>query len=250
MTTILHSSYNDDILFNGGDDDAKNDKTDHIQRYPVPLTWWAITHKGVTHMHFSVIHLVNLSKSIRFTKPDWCHCIFLFVFSPLCSVSNQFKILIQFMSNDLLLKVFGREKKDRMEMPMIWLEIKTNELDTISSYEIKYPILADGRPVLILISWMPSCMHFVSRLYYYLMSYRTQTIEPIFFCVFWLFSLLLFFFSNSNKSETIKGECMYVIHLCVFVGVVVVFVRQCVFWILCCFCSFVRIDCCWKFDKL
>lgn len=142
------------------------------------------------------------------------------------------------------------KKKDRMEMPMIWLEIKTNELDTISSYEIKYPILADGRPVLILISWMPSCMHFVSRLYYYLMSYRTQTIEPIFFCVFWLFSLLLFFFSNSNKSETIKGECMYVIHLCVFVGVVVVFVRQCVFWILCCFCSFVRIDCCWKFDKL
>lgn len=226
MTTILHSSYNDDILFDGGDDDAKNDKADHIQRYPVPLTWWAITHRGVTHIHFSVIHLVNLSKSIRFMKPDWCHCIFLFVFSPLCSVSNQLKILIQFMSNDLLLKVFGRRKKDRMEMPMVRLEIKTNEPDTISSYEIKYPILADGRPVLILISWMLSCMHFFSRLYYYLMSYRTQTIEPI-FCVCFGYSLYYYFFFKFKQKRN-NQRWMYVCYT---------LMRFC--WCCCCFCSLV-----------
>lgn len=117
------------------------------------------------------------------------------------------------------------KKKDRMEMPMIWLEIKTNELDTISSYEIKYPILADGRPVLILISWMPSCMHFVSRLYYYLMSYRTQTIEPIFFlCVLAILFIIIFFFKFKQKRN--NQRWMYVCYT---------LMRFC--WCRCCFCS-------------
>lgn len=118
------------------------------------------------------------------------------------------------------------KKKDRMEMPMVWLEIKTNEPDTISSYEIKYPILADGRPVLILISWMLSCMHFFSRLYYYLMSYRTQTIEPI-FCVCFGYSLYYYFFFKFKQKRN-NQRWMYVCYT---------LMRFC--WCCCCFCSLV-----------
>lgn len=56
---------------------------------------------------------------------------------------------------------------------------------------------------------MLSCMHFVSRLYYYLMSYRTQTIEPI-FCVCFGYSLYYyFFFQIQTKAKQSKvNVCM------------------------------------------